>query len=140
MTSSLSIIVSGKEVNSQRRYKASPARQRTWLETCHWLMNEVMYMIWYQHDDSLQPLPVESWKIIRNEDWEGWRFHSSVATKGQGYLWVNNEDLALRYANLKVADFISVSIAKTGIEWVAIRRKHCFYILEMWKTRKRVCN
>lgn len=48
----------------------------------------------------------------------------------RNYLGINDEDFSLRNSNLNVAKFISVSIPKTSIEWVAIRRKQCLDILE----------
>ncbi|KAF5955036.1 hypothetical protein HYC85_007892 [Camellia sinensis] len=41
----------------------------------------------------------------------------------QNYLGINDEDFSLWDSNLKVAKLISVSISKTSIERVAIRRK-----------------
>lgn len=46
------------------------------------------------------------------------------------YLGVNNEDLSLRDAHFKVAEFISVPISKSCVKWVLIWRKQGFNVLE----------
>ena len=53
----------------------------------------------------------------------------------EGFIYpgINNEDFSYRDSNLKVADFISIPISKTSIEWIAIRRKKCLYALHALK-------
>jgi len=46
------------------------------------------------------------------------------------HLGIDDKYLALRDSNLPVTKFISVSIAKPGIEWVIIRREKSFDILQ----------
>lgn len=46
------------------------------------------------------------------------------------YLWIYNENFAFWDPYFKVTNFISVSVSKTSIEWIAIWRKQCLYILE----------
>jgi hypothetical protein len=50
--------------------------------------------------------------------------------KALNYLGINNEDFSFWDSNLKVAEFIGISVSKTSIEWIAIRRKQCPDILK----------
>lgn len=45
------------------------------------------------------------------------------------YLRINDEDFPFRNADFQIAQLISVSVSKTSIEWISIRRKQSFDIL-----------
>jgi hypothetical protein len=65
------------------------------------------------------------------------KFRSFEILIKKAHLWVNNEYFALWDSNFPVTKFICVSIAKTRIEWIIIRREKSFDILQI-KRRKKI--
>ena len=55
--------------------------------------------------------------------------------KALNYLGINNEDFSFWDSNLNIAELISISVSKTSIEWIAIRRKQSLDILEKRRTK-----
>lgn len=86
-------------------------------------------MFYCQHDDSqqLHPANVETNQkehlAYNLPISKAQRFFHLLGTEVLNYLGINNKDLSSRDSNLKIADFVSVSVPKTSIEWVAIRRE-----------------
>lgn len=47
------------------------------------------------------------------------------------YLGIDGEDFSFRYSNLEVAELVGVSVSKTSIEGIPIRREQCLDILKI---------
>lgn len=126
----------------KKNAEKKPALWKLCAETCHEQAHELNYMFYCQHDDSQQPHPANV-ETHQKEHLaynlpvsKARRFFHLLSTEVLNYLGINNKDLSSWDSNLKIADFISVSVPKTSIEWVAIRRKQCLDILDL----KRITN